>query len=141
MLIYFHERIVLIKAAHGHRTIRFIFSVAMRTSASLLAMICARPLLPVLNSTYKLYGMMPTPSFPTTASGVCFAQQAVSDSLHVERCNRVYTSGGSWTTLCMMAKGWSNGRMSATLCCTNNCSMPLLQVTPLHNNRILIFCL
>lgn len=92
----------------------------MRTSASLLAMICARPLLPVLNSTYKLYGMMPTPSCPTTASGVCFAQQAVSDSLHVERCNRVYTSGGSWTTLCMMAKGWSNGRMSATLCCTNS---------------------
>nr|DAH22571.1 MAG TPA: hypothetical protein [Caudoviricetes sp.] len=31
--------------------------------------------------------------------------------------------------------------MSATLCCTNNCSMPLLQVTPLHNNRILISCL
>lgn len=57
---------------------------------------------------------------PNAASGVCFAQQAVSDSLHVERCNRVYTSGGSWTTLCMMAKGWSNGRMSATLCCTNS---------------------
>lgn len=120
MLIYFHERIVLIKAAHGHRTIRSTFSVAMRTSASLLAMICARPLLPVLNSIYKLYGMMPTPSCPTTASGVCFAQQAVFDSLHVERCNRVYTSGGSWTTLCMMAKDWSNGHMSVTLCCTNS---------------------
>mgnify|MGYP004641186911 CR=1 FL=1 len=136
-----HGKIARTREVHGRKAIRLTCSARTKTSASLLAKTCARPLSAASSGSCKQCGTMSVRSCQTMASGVCSKQRVAFGLLHGVLPNRVYTSGGSWTTQCMTAKDWSDGRMSATLCCTNNCSMPLLQVTLLHNNRILIFCL